>query len=107
VTSFCSDGLGARATAGRVRIRSSHGRQANAVAHLDPLVGLGALAVDPHLTLAQQAVHVRARHALERAHQEIVEALSRVALASLDVLHAAGPSGGQILGGRRFILVSH
>jgi hypothetical protein len=38
------------------------------------LVGLGALFVDPHLALAQQPEHVRTRHILERAHQEVVEA---------------------------------
>jgi hypothetical protein len=50
---------------------------------------------------------VGARHALQDPEEEIVEPLPVVALAGLDVLHAATPGRGLYLTAMASILVSH
>ena len=79
--------------AAAARLRTTHRGQPDPVAGCDTLVGLGALAVHPHLALAQQAVDVGPRHALQDPDQEIVEPLPGIALAGVDVLHARAARG--------------
>ena len=73
----------------------------------EALLGLGTLAVDANLALAQQAVDVGPWHALERANQEIVQSLPDISLAGLDVLHAAGTRRDRFFGLRDRLIVSH
>ncbi len=54
----------------------AHGRQAHAVAGLEPLRRLRAPAIDPHLALAQHAVDMAARHARPLAQQVVVQPLA-------------------------------
>ena len=80
---------------------------ADAIARREALLGLGTLAVDANLALAQQAVDVGPWHALERAKQEIVQSLPDISLAGLDVLHAAGTRRDRFFGLRDRLIVSH
>ena len=56
--------------------RHAHGRQAHLIAAVHAGVGTGTAFVDAHFTAADDAVDVRFGHALELAHEEIVEALA-------------------------------
>jgi hypothetical protein len=58
-------------------LRNPDRRHAHPVARLQPVLGLHAAAVDPHLAAAQDPVDMAFRHALETAQQEIVDALRR------------------------------
>ncbi len=54
----------------------AHRRQAHLVAFLNAVFGFDALAIDPHLALAQQPVNAAARHGFEVPHQKVVDALT-------------------------------
>src|SRR5262245_52018933 len=56
--------------------RGAHGRQAHAVARLDPVVRPDTPAVDAHFAAAQDAVDVALRYAFELARQVVVDALA-------------------------------
>ena len=66
----------ARGSAGLRVGLNAHRRQAYLVARLDPVLRVDALAIDAHFALAQQAINAAARHGLEVAHQEVVNALA-------------------------------
>ena len=65
----------------------SYGWDAYLIAQHQPGLGLGALAIDPHLALAQHPVNMAFGHGLEHPHQVVVEALPRIAFLRLDMAH--------------------
>ena len=88
-------GRGAPNAGGRRLLDRADRWQADDVPGRDPLLGLGPLAVDPDLALAQQPVYAGLRQPLEGPDQPVVEALAVVALRHLDVARlAAGCRGG-------------
>src|SRR5258707_656620 len=70
----------ARGAAGLCIGLDPHWRQADFVARLDPVLRIHALAIDAHFTLAQQPIHPAARHGLEMAHEEVIDALAGLIL---------------------------
>ncbi len=65
-----------RRTAGlRVRV-DAHRRQAQLVALLNSILGLDALSIHAHFSLAQQPIDAAARHGLPDLEQEVVDALA-------------------------------
>ena len=69
-----ADGLGL----GIGPLRGAHRRQPDLVPGRDPALGAGPPLVDPHLAAADDAVDMGLGHALEMAHQEIVQPLAGV-----------------------------
>jgi hypothetical protein len=79
-----------RELTGRCRRRCfghAHGGHTNLVTLNQPGVGPRAATVDTHLARADDAVHVRLRHALQLAQQEVVQPLAGAALVDRDVAH--------------------
>jgi hypothetical protein len=66
----------------------AHRGQAHLVVGSQPVIGLLALAVDPHFPAAQQPVDPAAGHAGQLAQQEIVEPLAGVCVARPHAPHA-------------------
>ena len=75
---------------GRTELRrgagtEAHWRNTHHITGLEAVVRVAAAFVQPYLALAYQAVNAGARHALEEAKQEIVEALTGVGVINRDM----------------------
>ena len=82
-------------------IGDSHRRDPNLVAEGEPGVGGRPALVDPHFTRTDDAVHVRARHALQDLGEEVVETLAVRAAVDADVSHERGAVVGALWRWRR------
>ena len=75
------------------RLRRSHGRDADVVAGLNPVVRRHAGLVDAHLAAANDAVDMALGHAPGESEQEVVEALAGVLGVDPKVAGAVGRHG--------------
>ncbi len=92
---------GRRATVGLTRFGSwlgTHGRDPDLVARLQPRLGAGSTAVDPHLSLADDAVNPAARNAPQHLLDEVVEALAGGRFGNLQMLNLGASRTGLLLG---------
>ena len=92
-----------RAALSRI-LRGAHRRDAHVVADREPGVGARAAFVDANLAAADDAVHMRLRHALQQLDEEVVEPLAFGRFINRDMKHGrrrAGPRRNGLGRGRR------